>query len=62
MFIGEYHYADIIVPDGIPAIVSEELFEMVQTRLNKNKRSSAHNKAKEKYILTTKLFAANVIP
>lgn len=61
MFIGEYHYADIIVPDGIPAIVSEELFEMVQTRLNKNKRSSAHNKAKEKYILTTKLFAVSAI-
>lgn len=56
MFIGEYHYGEVIIPNGIPAIVSEELFERVQERMNKNKRGSAHNKAVDKYILTTKLF------
>ena len=28
-YIGEYHYQDIIIPDGVPAIVPEELFYRV---------------------------------
>ena len=27
-YIGEYKYRDIIVPDGIPAIVPEDLFRL----------------------------------
>ena len=29
-YIGEYKYGDVIIPDGIPAIIDKELFERVQ--------------------------------
>ena len=54
--MGVYHYNGIEIPGGAPAIVSAETFEVVQQRMAKNKRAAAKNKAKEKYILTTKLF------
>lgn len=53
---GEYTYRDIVVPDGIPAIVPRDLFERVQERLAKNKKAPAQHKAEEDYLLTTKLF------
>ena len=30
MYLGEYHYGDVIVPDGVPRIISDDLFEDVQ--------------------------------
>lgn len=41
---------------GVPAIVSKEIFERVQARLEKNKQAPAMAKASDKYLLTTKLF------
>lgn len=55
-YIGEYAFRDIVVPDGIPAIVPKELFDRVQAKLAKNKKSPARHKAGEDYLLTTKLF------
>lgn len=55
-YIGEYKYRDIIVPDGIPAIVPKDLFDRVQERLEKNKKAPARHKAEDDYLLTTKLF------
>ncbi len=37
-YIGEYHYGDIVKPDGMPAITTPELFEAAQKRLILNKR------------------------
>ncbi len=56
MYIGEYHFGEVVVPNGIPAIISEDLFNRVAERKEKNRRASAHNKAPERYILSTKLF------
>ena len=56
MYMGEYHFGEIIIPGGIPAMVSEELFNRVAERKKKNQHASAHNKGKERYILSTKLF------
>ena len=53
---GEYKYRDIIVPDGIPAIVPQNLFDRVQEKLEKNRRAPARHKAEEDYLLTTKLY------
>lgn len=39
-YMGEYKYRDIVIPDGIPAIVPKELFDRVQERMEKNKKSS----------------------
>jgi len=58
-YIGEYKYQDIVIPGGVPALVSEELFERVQERKNKNKRAPARAKADEEYLLTTKLLCGS---
>ncbi len=39
-YIGEYRYRDIVIPNGIPAIVDESLFDRVQERLNNHQRNS----------------------
>lgn len=58
-YIGEYQYRDVVIPDGIPAVISKELFEMAQTRLNKNRYAPATMKADEKYLLSTKLMCGD---
>lgn len=55
-YIGEYKFQKTVVPNGIPAIISEELFNRVQEILAKNKRSPARKKAEDEYLLTLKLF------
>ena len=58
-YIGEYKYADVVVPGGMPAINSEELFERVQRRMVTNQIVSSKSKAVEEYLLTTKIFCGN---
>ena len=55
-YMGEYYYRDIVIPDGIPAIVPKDLFLRVQERIAKNKNSPARYRADEQYILSTKLY------
>ena len=55
-FLGEYKYRDIIVPNGIPTIIPQDLFDRVQQRLAKNRKAPARHKAEDDYLLTTKLF------
>ena len=55
-YMGEYKYRDIVIPDGIPAIVPKDLFNRVQERMEKNKKAPAQRKAEDDYLLTTKLF------
>ena len=55
-YMGMYHYNGIEIPGGVPSIVSEETFKVVERRMAQNKHASAKNKAEEKYVLTTKLF------
>ena len=40
-YIGEYSYQDVVIPGGVPFIVSEDLFYRVQQRMEKNKRAPA---------------------
>ena len=58
-YIGEYKYQNVIIPGGVPAIVSEEVFDRVQERKQKNKRAPARAKADEEYLLTTKLICGD---
>ena len=55
-YIGELRYRDIINPNGIPPIISKELFDRVQEKMAKNKKAPARHKAEDDYLLTTKLF------
>lgn len=54
-YIGEYRFRDIVHPNAFPAIVSEELFNRVQEKMDKNKKAPARHKAEDDYILTPKL-------
>ena len=58
-YIGEYRYRDIVVPDGIPALVPTDLFDRVQSQMQKNKKAPARHKAEDDYLLTTKLFCGS---
>lgn len=55
-YIGEFKYRDIVQPNGIPAIVPQELFDRVQDRMASNKKAPAKHKAEDEYLLTTKLY------
>ena len=55
-YIGEYKYRNVVNPNGIPAIVPQDLFDRVQERRAKNKKAPARKKADDEYLLTTKLF------
>ncbi|MGN0808126.1 MAG: recombinase family protein, partial [Candidatus Coproplasma sp.] len=55
-YIGEYKYKDIVHEHGIPAIIDKGLFEKAQKRLAVNTYAPAKHKAKEDYLLSTKLF------
>ncbi len=61
-YIGEYKWGEHIIPDGMPRIISDELFEQVQAQLAKNKRGGGQAERKlvpdasADYWLTGKLF------
>ena len=37
-YLGEYKYDDVLIPDGMPRIITDELFQRVQERLAYNRR------------------------
>lgn len=56
-YIGEYSFGEIVLPDSVPVIISQKLFDRVAARMEKNKRAPARHKATEElYLLTSKLF------
>ena len=55
-YIDEYCYQDVVIPDGVPAIVPEDIFNRVQEKMDKNKRAPARAKAGDDFLLTIKLF------
>lgn len=52
-YIGEYHWSDVTIPGGMPAIVSEDLFDMVQKKIAKDHPPKAKS---AEYLLSGKLF------
>ena len=56
-YLGEYKYQDTIIENAFDPIVTPEIFDICQKRLNENKRKPARFKeVEEKYILSSKLF------
>ena len=55
-YIGEFRFRDTVTPNGIPAIVPQDLFDRVQKKMEKNRKAPARHKAEDDYLLTTKLF------
>lgn len=58
-YIGVYTYNGIEIEHGIPQIIDNETFNIVQEKMQKNKKMRSHSKAKEEYLLTTKLFCGH---
>ena len=58
-YIGEYSYRDVVVPNGVPSIISKELFSLAMDRLEKNKYAPSSYKADERYLLTSKLMCGD---
>ncbi len=58
-YCGVYTYGSVEIPDGIPRLISDELFYKVAEIMEKNKKAPAKARAKEEYILTTKLFCGH---
>lgn len=55
-YIGIYTFKGKETANVIPQIIDNELFEDVQKKLEKNKKSRSRLKTKTEYILTTKLY------
>lgn len=58
-YIGTYKLMDVVIPNGMPAIIDKKLFDKVQSMLDHNKKARARTKAHEDYLLTTKLFCGH---
>ena len=58
-YIGTYRHGDIVIENGIPAIIDKELFEKVQKMYKKNYKSRARGKANVDYLLTGKIFCGH---
>lgn len=56
-YIGIYQYEDIRVEGGIPAIIDRQLFDKVQTMIDKNHKHPAAKR--EQFLLTAKLFCGH---
>jgi hypothetical protein len=55
-YIGDSKFRDTIVPDKLPRIIPDILFQRVHKRLEKNKYAPAHTKpVDDRYLLSTKL-------
>ena len=55
--IGEYTYNGIEIPGGLPAVVDKPLFDRVQDRIARNRRTGGGEaRAKTEYLLQGKLF------
>lgn len=55
-YIGEYKFKDIVIENCIPAIIERDLFDKVQKLIAQNARTPARHKAKQEYLLSTKVF------
>ena len=53
-YIGVYKFSDVEVIGGVPRIISDELWERVQLKVNEKKKVSSKGRAVEEYILTPK--------
>ena len=59
MYTGVYRCMDVVIPDGVPAIIDKDTFEKAQTKRKRTAKSTARAKAKVDYLLTTKLFCGH---
>ena len=55
IYIGEYRHSGIVLEHGVPAIITEELFEKVQDSIKKHTIATAAQSENDAYLITTQL-------
>lgn len=58
-YIGEYRYHDVVIPGGMPAIISQEVFAMAQAEMERRKTRKKPHSPKAEYLLAGKLFCGH---
>lgn len=58
-YIGVYQYGDIRIEDGVPPIITKEVFNMAQQQIEKNAKAPAASWSRCDYLLTGKLFCGH---
>ena len=59
IYVGEYRHSGIVLEHGVPAIITEELFEKVQDNIKKHSIAPAAHSESDDYLLTTHLFCGH---
>lgn len=55
-YIGEYSYNDVVIPGGMPAIISQEVFAMAQAEMERRRTRKKPKAPRAEYLLAGKLF------
>lgn len=61
-YLGEYRWDDIVIPGGIPRIISDEQFERVNNEMNKCQKAPARSRSTDEnvhFLLTGKIFCGH---
>ncbi len=58
-YLGYYIHKGHEIKDGVPQIIPDDLFDQVAAIMEKNRKAPARARAKEDYLLTTKLFCGH---
>ncbi len=59
-YIGEYRWNDIVIPGGVPRIISDEQFQRVNHEMDKNKKAPARSRGEDiTFLLTGKVFCGH---
>ena len=55
-YIGTYRFADVVIEDGVPAILDKDTFNKVQALLKTKKKPWGKQRMNDEYLLTGKVF------
>ena len=58
-YIGVYTYDDIVIEDGIPPIISKDVFQLAQAELARRRTRKKPKSEKAEYLLSGKLFCGH---
>ena len=58
-YIGEYRYDDIVIKDGIPAIISKDTFALAQAELERRRTRKKPKSPTAEYLLSGKLYCGH---
>ena len=58
-YIGEYKYQDIVIKDGMPRIIPDEVFNMAQREMEKRRVQKKPRQPKAEYLLSGRLFCGH---